>query len=399
MRIDKTAGPGENDGMYGFAARRVTMVAFCAAAAAVVGGPLAMFCRGESAESLTAGLRASLARQSINKLLVVVREAGENATPKATPAEIEALSEQIREACRDLGIKTVTLAGDAGDANGNLARTPDPAAWQDELKKERAGGVVAVTWAPEKGNGSTFAIRVSLLDERKVRWTRRASLTRPTPAARTAMKQTGQTTNGAGTGNASQSAGGVAGASQWGSASQAMGMGSFGGTGSSFGGVGSAIGPVSSVQGAAGTQTGPSAAPATDLNKKIFEFASQRLGQQVGDGQCFTLAVDAIDYAGAKQEVGNDFGQETALDKLTPGDILQFWSVTLRSPSSQWQLGDPGHTAIVGEVRGLVVAVYHQNINGVPRVRKDTLDLGSLVSGQIIGYRAEPVTAGSGTNR
>ena len=53
------------------------------------------------------------------------------------------------------------------------------------------------------------------------------------------------------------------------------------------------------------------------------------IGKQVGNGECWTLAHDALDKAGAKRP-GQDglsayeFGKKVSLSTLKPGDILQF---------------------------------------------------------------------------
>ena len=121
----------------------------------------------------------------------------------------------------------------------------------------------------------------------------------------------------------------------------------------------------------------PPAVPIPPLNQKVLEFARERIGKKVADGQCLSLAVEALRYAGAKRypfDPSGDFvwGRPVASFKeALPGDILQFrnavfqgkrWITKRRWVS--WHHEYPHHTAIVSEVRegGRVVAILHQNV-------------------------------------
>lgn len=121
----------------------------------------------------------------------------------------------------------------------------------------------------------------------------------------------------------------------------------------------------------------PPVTPIPPLNQKVLEFTRERLGKKVDDGQCISLAVEALRYAGAKRypfDPGGDYvwGRPIASFKeALPGDILQFrnavfqgkrWITKRRWVS--WHYEYPHHTAIVSEVRegGRVVAILHQNV-------------------------------------
>ena len=121
----------------------------------------------------------------------------------------------------------------------------------------------------------------------------------------------------------------------------------------------------------------PPAAPIPQLNQKVLEFARERIGEKVANGDCISLAVEALRYAKAKRypfEPSGDFvwGRPVASFKeALPGDILQFrnavfhgrrWITKKRWVS--WHHEYPHHTAIVSEVRegGRVVAILHQNV-------------------------------------
>jgi hypothetical protein len=325
-----------------------------------------------------------LRQQGFKKVLLVVQE--ENAKPAARPgaAEIEALRQEIAD-CSPAITAEMVAAGAADIPTASLTAPTKPAAWRDLLRLEQADAAISVVW---KSGTAGIAVRVTLLNDRKVVWTGRTKLDRSTPA--------GATTFGNSLGA------GLAGLSQSSALSGGMGGAALGTAGGAFAGslsatpsfTGSAQGPsaptAAGTNGGAGTNAaGNSSPPATGLNAKILEFGRSNLGKKVGNGECYELATAAIAAAGGQPSRGNDFGEETALSELLPGDILQFYNVHLRSAQhGVWTLGDPGHTAIVSRVNGLVVSVYHQNINGQKIVREDTLDLGSKVSGDIYGYRA-----------
>jgi hypothetical protein len=128
---------------------------------------------------------------------------------------------------------------------------------------------------------------------------------------------------------------------------------------------------------ALGLAAAPPAVPTPPLNRKVLEFARERIGKKVADGQCISLAVEALRNAGAKRypfDPNGDYvwGRPVASFKeALPGDILQFrnavfqgkrWITKRRWVS--WHHEYPHHTAIVSEVRegGRVIAILHQNV-------------------------------------
>ena len=99
------------------------------------------------------------------------------------------------------------------------------------------------------------------------------------------------------------------------------------------------------------------------LGTQIVQFAQNRLGRRVGDGECFALADQALRGAGAKSAA--DFGSVSAeadyvwgtavsLTNVQPGDIVQFrdYQYTRREDDDDgaWRENSesrPHHTAIV----------------------------------------------------
>ena len=128
---------------------------------------------------------------------------------------------------------------------------------------------------------------------------------------------------------------------------------------------------------AVGFAAAPPSVPIPPLNQKVLEFTRERIGKKVADGQCISLAVEAVRYAGAKRypfDPSGDYvwGRPVASFKeALPGDILQFRNAVFQGKRwiskrrwVSWHHEYPHHTAIVFEVRegGRFVAILHQNV-------------------------------------
>ncbi|KAH0555827.1 hypothetical protein GP486_006229 [Trichoglossum hirsutum] len=160
---------------------------------------------------------------------------------------------------------------------------------------------------------------------------------------------------------------------------------------------------------------------------RIARWCESRVGTQVGNGQCWTLAHDALE-AVAKESRAR--GEEPVMISsctthgcciyahYTPsipsppggpeaagigrGDILQFKSshfvhVDPKNPSSKWESwagakkgtgGIPDHTAVVVGIDGRVLRVLEQNVGGVLKVREGTYQLDEMVDGEVRAFRA-----------
>ncbi len=122
---------------------------------------------------------------------------------------------------------------------------------------------------------------------------------------------------------------------------------------------------------------GPTPTPAS-MATSIVGYARQRRGSKVGDGECYTLADQALTGAGAKS--ARDFGKVTPtadyvwgtavkLSDLQPGDVIQFrdyeYHRRVEEASGKWRTESqkrPHHTAIVESVDGGgAVTVLEQN--------------------------------------
>jgi hypothetical protein len=138
------------------------------------------------------------------------------------------------------------------------------------------------------------------------------------------------------------------------------------------------------------------AAPA--LNQKVLQFARARMGKQVGNGECWTLAADALKAAGARRPGTGGvgvyvFGKQINRGALQPGDVIQFENVRFerRGPDGSRSWNEfAHHTALVAGVRGNRITLLHQNVNGNRTVQTGTIDMADFQSGTMRYYRPQP---------
>lgn len=154
---------------------------------------------------------------------------------------------------------------------------------------------------------------------------------------------------------------------------------------------------------------------AAGLGDRVLAFCMRNLGVKVGNGQCATLASQALQSAGAIR-TARDFpnagdyvwGRQVALIEagrkrvagleslalVMPGDIIQFRNARLQGAGAggfgtYWMTADH-HTAVVGAVDAgnAVVTVYHQNW-GRKIVRLDRMLMADLKKGWLRFYRPQ----------
>ena len=155
------------------------------------------------------------------------------------------------------------------------------------------------------------------------------------------------------------------------------------------------------------------------FGEHIANWCEVKEGQTVGNGECWTLAHDALERACGKYAFVSTGYVHGALictytgsenipkvtvpstsDEIRRGDILQFKNCVFKYPQRIVSCGSPDHTAIVLDVKpgdksssdGKLkwVEIIQQNMNGVKKVRVSDLDFSYLSEGELKVYRPVP---------
>ena len=133
----------------------------------------------------------------------------------------------------------------------------------------------------------------------------------------------------------------------------------------------------------------PAGVPNSPVARGVLRFASSQIGKQVGNGQCWTLAAEALKAAGARPPQGYTYGEEIPLRNIQPGDILQFTRARFDEPGYWAVMGTPNHTAVVYSL-GNRTFILHQNFAGRKFVQTFDLDFDNLTSGKVQAFRPRP---------
>jgi hypothetical protein len=142
-----------------------------------------------------------------------------------------------------------------------------------------------------------------------------------------------------------------------------------------------------------GLKGGSAKGTTASIGDQVVAYARHRLGQVVGDGECFTLADNALRNAGARSaadygtvtpDADYQWGSSVSLADLRPGDIIQFRNYrydreveTSHADGSSETNTDfqerPHHTAIVERVgaNGAVTVLEQNAPVGAPDTRSD----------------------------
>lgn len=140
----------------------------------------------------------------------------------------------------------------------------------------------------------------------------------------------------------------------------------------------------------------------------VAQFASTRLGQTVGDGECFALAdlalrsisvKSASDFGTISANADYIWGREVTVSQAQVGDVIQFrnfsYSETTRTDitrsdgSSEWSEQNhsesrPHHTAIVASTGSNgELMVYEQNVAGQRFVLHNRLQFSAVTIGPV----------------
>jgi hypothetical protein len=129
------------------------------------------------------------------------------------------------------------------------------------------------------------------------------------------------------------------------------------------------------------------------LNRQVLEYVESVIGEQVGRGECWDLANQALLRIDAKWDGRYKYGREYDPKKkaVLPGDLIQFKDVKVRyrEGNTIYVESMDHHTAIVYRVLdGGILELAHQNTTFSGRtVGISKLDLKTVVSGRMWFYR------------
>lgn len=155
----------------------------------------------------------------------------------------------------------------------------------------------------------------------------------------------------------------------------------------------------------------PSASTLPPLNAAVLAYCQNRVGKQVGNGQCAELphmALRALKAMPRLKDAPNPgdyvWGKLVAtitpktighIARVLPGDVVQYRDVVFerRTPTFWSRSSASHHTSVVGSVREGVVTVFEQNVNGRMTVGTSDLTMADLKSGTLWVYRPDRVLA------
>jgi hypothetical protein len=131
------------------------------------------------------------------------------------------------------------------------------------------------------------------------------------------------------------------------------------------------------------------------LNEEIVAFVDSKMKKKVGNGQCWTLAAEALNSTKAKWDKKLKYGKllDPETDCVYPGDIIQFKNVKFVWKENGTTFNDEmeQHTAIVYRVnRKGNFDIAHQNTEKWgKKVDVSSIDLKNKKKGKIWIYRPE----------
>lgn len=131
------------------------------------------------------------------------------------------------------------------------------------------------------------------------------------------------------------------------------------------------------------------------VNEQVVDFVQDRMGKKVGRGECWDLAAEALNSAGATWDGSYGWGVvvDPGKDSILPGDVIQFKDVELEwvEGNSRNRMTMPHHTAVVVEVKAPgVFIIAHQNFGPIGRkVGTTELVLAHVKKGRTTFYRPQ----------
>jgi len=129
------------------------------------------------------------------------------------------------------------------------------------------------------------------------------------------------------------------------------------------------------------------------LNKQVVEFVRTKINKKVGRGECWDLASEALNAAGANWDHQYGFGKEVqpSRDCVFPGDVMQFEDVTVKYHKDGYTYEEimKRHTSVIYEVKNessFIIAEQNTSLGG-KKVSLNPLDLTNVVKGKVRIYR------------
>jgi signal peptidase I len=128
----------------------------------------------------------------------------------------------------------------------------------------------------------------------------------------------------------------------------------------------------------------------SSVNRKIVSFCEKNVNKKVGNGECWDLAKESLNSAGAAWTPPYEFGKIIPVSStVLPGDIIQFEKVKIVYPDKSWK-ELPHHTAVVYKVldRGKYI-IAEQNSNNKKFVVLNEIDLNYVKKGKFTIFRPQ----------
>lgn len=139
--------------------------------------------------------------------------------------------------------------------------------------------------------------------------------------------------------------------------------------------------------------SGPTELPA--INQRIVDHVLSQKGTKVGRGECWDLAADALNTAGAKWDGMYKYGEvvDWKKNEVVPGDIVQMANVQVEHKEENMSRREfyGKHTAVVIAVRKRGdFSLAHQNVDPVgKKVGFSDLNMDDVRSGKLVFYRPQ----------
>lgn len=136
-----------------------------------------------------------------------------------------------------------------------------------------------------------------------------------------------------------------------------------------------------------------------ELNKKIIEYVKTTIGTQVGRGECWDLAYEALTRHEAMWDWKYEYGRlfDPHKEDVFPGDLIQLENVVLKYKKGRVLITETmkHHTAIVFKIidqKKKIFEIAHQNTDFSGRkVGLNEFNLNHVISGKVMFYRPVPL--------